>query len=111
MNASISFAVICAIVALGSQIYSIWNNHNKNVEETKREKIELEKNLLKLDIKLDNVNGQINTLVKNYESTNVEIKNMNESIIKFGEQLKSVWREVEDHENRITNIEKEVIKP
>ena len=111
MNASISFAVVCAVVALGSQIYSIWNNHKKNVEDQKREKIELEKNLLKLDMKLDNVNGQINTLVKNYESTTVELKSINESIIRFNESLKGAWHKIDDHEIRITNIEKEVIKP
>lgn len=113
MNAtiSISFAVICALVALAAQIYSIWNNHNKNVEEQKREKIELEKNLLKLDMKLDNVNGQMNTLVKSNENTSVELKAINESIIKFNEQIKAAWRKIDDHEIRITNIEKEVIKP
>lgn len=111
MNATISFAVICAVVALGSQIYSIWNNHNKNVEDQKREKIELEKNLLKLNMKLDNVNGQMNTLVKSNENTSVELKSINESIIKFNESLKAAWRKIDDHEIRITNIEKEVIKP
>ena len=113
MNAtiSISFAVICALVALAAQIYSIWSNHNKNVEEQKREKIELEKNLLKLDMKLDNVNGQMNTLVKSNENTSVELKAINESIIKFNEQIKAAWRKIDDHEVRITNIEKEVIKP
>lgn len=106
MNAtiSISFAVVCAVVALGSQIYSIWNNHNKNVEETKREKIELEKNLLKLDMKLDNVNAQIGALLKTNES-------INESLIKVDDSLKNAWRKIDEHEIRITNIEKEVIKP
>lgn len=107
---TISFAVICAVAALGSQLYSVWNGHKKNVEDQKREKIDLEKNLLKLDMKLDNVNAQINTLVKYNESTTAELKFIDESIIKFNEQMKAAWRKIDDHEIRITSIEKEVIK-
>ena len=111
MKITISFAVICAVVALASQIYSIWNNHNKNVEETKREKIELEKNLIRLDLKLDNINKSIAALVTNHEKASAEIKAINESVIKYGESLKSAWNRIDNHEKRILEIEKEVMKP
>lgn len=108
MNATISFAVICAVVALGSQIYGIINNHNKNIEDQKREKIELEKNLLKLDMKMDHLNDSIVILVDSDKSKSIELKAINESIIKFNESLKAAWRKIDDYEIRLTNIEKEV---
>lgn len=110
MNATISFAVICAVVALGSQIYSIINGHKKNVEEQKREKIELEKNLLTLNLKLDQMNQSIGVLVESDKSKSIELKTINESIIKFNESLKAAWKKIDNHEERITEIEKEVIK-
>lgn len=105
MSATISFAVICAVVALASQIYGIVNNHKKNVEEQKREKIDLEKNLLKLDMKLDSLTGSMNALVKNDDNKTAELKSINESIVKFNEQMKAAWKKIDDHEIRITNIE------
>lgn len=105
MNTSISFALICALVALGAQIYSVINNHNKNEDEKKREKIELEKNLLRLDLKLDNLTTSMGALVNNDEKTTAELKDINASIIKFGESIKAAWRKIDDHEERITNIE------
>ena len=106
MNATISFAVICAIVALASQIYSIFSNHNKNIEDQKREKIELEKNLVKLDMKLDNLTNQMAVLVESDKNTTVELKSINAAIIKFNESLKAAWRKIDDHEERLNNIEK-----
>lgn len=110
MNATISFAVICAVAALASQVYSIFNGHKKNVEDQKREKIELEKNLLTLNLKLDQMNTSIAVLVESDKSKSVELKTINESIIKFNESLKAAWRKIDSHEERLTIIEKEVIK-
>ena len=110
MNASISFAVICAVIALGSQIWGILNDHKKNTEEEKREKVELEKNLLRLDLKLDNLSQLMTSLLKNDEQTTNELKTINESIIKSNESLKAAWRKIDNHEERITNLEKEINK-
>ena len=108
MDTGISFAVVCALVALGSQIYSIWNNHNKNIEDQKREKIELEKSLVKLDMKLDELGRSIAVLVESDKSKAVELKSIDASIIKFNESLKAAWKKIDNHEERRTNIEKEV---
>lgn len=108
MDATVSFAVVCALVALASQIYSIWNNHNKNVEDQKREKIELEKKLIKFDMKLDNVNTSLNVITKNDENISNEMKAISTDMIKFDEQMKAAWKKIDSHEERLNTIEKEM---
>lgn len=108
MTTTISIAVIFSIVAVVSQIYSIWNGHRKNTEESERKKIELEKNLLGLNLKLDQLRNSLATLVESDKSKAVELKSINESIIIFKRDMKAMWKKVDDHEARLKTVEKEV---
>lgn len=108
MTTTISIAVVFSIVAVIAQIYSIWNGHRKNTEEAEREKIELEKNLLSLNLKLDQVNNSIITLVESDKSKAIELKTIGESIAMFKRDMKAMWKKVDDHETRLKTVEKEV---
>ena len=108
MNTTISIAVIFSIVAVLSQVYAMWNGHRKNNEDEERKKVELEKNLLKLNLKLDQVNNSITMLVESDKAKTLELKEISENIVMFKRDLKAMWKKIDDHEVRLKSVEKEV---
>ena len=102
---TVSIALILSLVACGYQVYQIWNTHRKNEEEEQIKAIESEKNFLKLDIKLDNMNDNLHKLVNSDEFKTKQINEISESIVLIREQIKTVFNKVENHEQRIYQIE------
>jgi peptidoglycan hydrolase CwlO-like protein len=105
MNDMISVAVIFSLIAVASQVYSIWNNHKKNQQEEERKAIEAEKNFLKLDIKLDNVIGAATNILDKQEKQAIRIEQLSGEIIKSNEKISTLFKYKDDHEQRISNLE------
>ena len=101
----ISIALVLAVIACVYQIYSMWSNHKKNENDERIKAIETEKNFLKLDIKLDNVSGNINKLISSDEYKAKQISEISESVVSIREQLKTIFNTIENHEQRLNQIE------
>lgn len=102
---TISVALIFSIIAAAGTLYNIWNNHNKNQEESERKAIEAEKNFLRLDVKMDNVLGQTNNILEKQEKQAIRIEQLSGEIIKSNERIATLFKYKDDHEIRLKKLE------
>lgn len=104
-GATISVALIFSLIAVASQVYSVWNNHKKNQEEEKRKALEVEKNFIKLDVKLDNVIGSTQSILEKQDQNTAKIEKVSGEIIKANEQITQLFKSIDNHEDRISHLE------
>ena len=104
-GATISVALIFSLIAVASQLYSVLNNHKKNQEEEKRKALEVEKNFIKLDVKLDNVIGSTQSILEKQDQNTAKIEDVSREIVKANEQIKSLFKSRDNHEDRISHLE------
>ena len=105
MNTSISVALIFSVIAAAGTLYSIWTGHKKNQEEAERKAIESEKNFLRLDVKMDNVLGQTNSILEKQEKQAIRIEQLSGEIIKSNEKINTLFKYKDDHERRLQKLE------
>lgn len=103
---TVSLAVIFALAALVSQAYGIWNNHKKNIEQEEKKNIEIEKNFVKLDLKIDQYQKSTDTILERQEAHAVRMENLSGQIIKSNERIETLFRYKDDHELRLKTLEK-----
>lgn len=104
-GATISVALIFSVIAAAGTLYNIWNNHNKNQEETERKRIEAEKNFIKLDVKMDNVLGATENILDKQEKQAIRIEQLSGEIIKSNERIATLFKYKDDHETRLQKLE------
>lgn len=104
-GATISVALIFSLIAVGSQLYSMWNNHKKNQEDEKQKAIDMEKNFMKMDVKLDNVIGSTQNILDKQEKQAIRIEQLSGEIIKSNERIATLFKYKDDHENRLQRLE------
>lgn len=102
---TISLALIFSIVAVASQVYSIYNAHKKNKDEDDRKDIEMEKNFMKLDLKLDHFQETTATMLQKQEEHAVRMERLSGEIIKSNERIATLFRYKDDHETRLKKLE------
>lgn len=102
---TVSLAVIFAFVALVSQAYGMWNNHKKNQEQEEKKAIEIEKNFVKLDLKIDQYQKSTDTILERQEQHAVRMENLSGQIIKSNERIETLFRYKDDHEIRLKQLE------
>lgn len=98
-NVTINVALVFSIISVIGVISTIWNNHKKQRDDTERKNIEIEKNFITLNIKLDQLTNTINGLAENDRTRASELQAINKSMAHYEEQLKTLFNKVEKIEN------------
>ena len=104
-GATISIALIFSLIAVASQLYAMWTNHKKSLEEEERKAIEVEKNFIKMDVKLDNVITHTQSILEKQEQNSVRIEKLSGEVIKASEQIATLYKYKDNHEERISHLE------
>lgn len=105
MTATISVALVFSVVAAAGTLYSIWNQHKKNVEEEERKARAQEKNFVKLDVKMDSVLGTTASILSKQEQYASKLEHLSGDIIKSNERIETLFHYKDDHEQRIKKLE------
>lgn len=107
-DTTVSIALIVSLIAIVSQISTMVANHRKQSGEKEREKIDIEKNFLKTNVKLDTFGQSLNTMLRNQEKSADNLQSLSEQIIKCNERVETLFRYHKNHEERIKKLEDEV---
>ena len=102
-DTSISIALIFSIISVIGVISSVYNNHKKNRESEERKEIEIEKNFVSLNLKLDALVRNISEMNEAAKEQRIEMKRVNESVAHIEEQIKTLFVRVENLEKGINN--------
>lgn len=94
VDTTVSLAFLFSILAALGAISAIRSNWKKNRDTEERKAIEIEKNFVKLDVKLDQLFNQIQSLSENEKRNTNELQRIDSSIARQDEQIKTLFDRV-----------------
>lgn len=109
---SISIALLISIVAIACTLFNTFSGQEsrqrENAESDKRRDVDIERNFVKINVKLDSFCETSNTMLRNQEKSSDAIKDLTNQVTKISEQISTLYHYKDEHEKRITNLESEI---
>ena len=101
MSIALIFSVIAAIGTISSIVSTI--KRDRDAETNKQ--IEIERNFVKINVKLDDMLETIRKISKSSEDNAERIKEMNGVLIQCTERIQTLFKKADDHERRLNDLE------
>ena len=104
-SSTISLAVLLSIIAMVSQvvsIFAIFHNHSK--EGTKKE-VEMTKNFTRLEVKLDTIDHRTDNISKAVELSDAKLDKVNERLSRSDERINTLFTNFETLAKRVEKLE------
>lgn len=102
---SISIALIISIASLVCTVINTVGGGQKNakdeIDRDNARQMDIEKNFVKMNVKLDDFCDTSRELMAESSKKTDELRRVSEQLVSVSEQLKTLYRFHEDHENRI----------
>lgn len=105
-NEAISLALILSILAAAGTIVNIISTIKKDRKDEEAKHLDIEKNFVKINVKLDNFCDTTKEMLKAQEKASDTSAELAKQLIQHSEQIKTLFNSVKDHEERITNLER-----
>lgn len=109
-DATISVALLISIVSIVCTMINTLSGTKKFAEEQNARdnsrQIEIEKNFVKINVKLDDFCDTMKQLLADGNEKTEELKKLSEQSILTSEQIRTLFKYKDDHENRISALEK-----
>lgn len=102
---TISVALIFSIIAAVGTITSVISNVNKQREVEEQRRLDIEKNFVKINLKLDDFCDTTKTLMRNSERGNETMQELAKQMISHSERIETLFKCTKDHEERIKKLE------
>ena len=108
-DTSISIALLISIASIVcTLINTVAGGQKRAKDEAERDnkrQIDIEKNFVKINVKLDEFCTTSHELMSENSKKTDELRRVSEQLVSVSEQLKTLYRFHEDHENRIKALE------
>lgn len=104
-DTTISIAFILSIISCLGVVVSIVSTLKKDSEARTNEKLDIEKNFVKINVKLDSFCDQIKTMLHNQEKANDEIKKLSDKLIQDDERIETLFNYYRQFEKQISRFE------
>ncbi len=109
---SVSIALLISLTSLACTLINTFAGGKKRQEEqAEREKnrqMEIEKNFVKINMKLDDFCDTTKKLMAENSEKTEQLKNVSEQIILVKERVNTLFKYKDDHEERIKGLEDKV---
>lgn len=109
---SVSVALLISIISIICTLVNTYAGGKKRqqeqIEAENNRQIGIEKNFVKINVKLDEFCAQSRDLMAENAKKTDELKTVSESLILVNEQVKTLFKYRDDHENRIKSLEEKV---
>lgn len=104
-DTTISIAFILSLISCLGVIVSMVSTFKKDNDARTKEKLDIEKNFVKINVKLDNFCDTIRTVLKNQEKSNDELNELSQQIVKSNERIETLFHYHDDHDERLKKLE------
>lgn len=105
----ISLAFIISIISIVCVLINTTGGEKKrqkdNAELEHQRQIEIEKNFVKLNVKLDDFADTSRKLMQESNEKTAQLKKVSEHLVLISEQVKTLFKYKDDHESRIKELE------
>ena len=108
MDATISVALIFSLIAAAGTIVTIASTFLKQRENEEAKRLEMEKNFVKLNVKIDGFCDTTRDLMKQNDKMLDQSQELNKQMISCSERICMLFRYKDDHEKRIGELENKV---
>lgn len=102
---TMSLSLIFALIAMIGTILGIVNTVRTNNEKETDKRLDIEKQFVGINVKLDNMNASIASLIKKNDSNMREIQEINKNLVLENERIETLYRYKDNHEERIKELE------
>ena len=102
---TVSIALIFSVIAAIGTISTIVSTIKRDREAETNKQVEIEKNFVKINVKLDDMLESIRKISKSTEDNSERIKDMNGALIQCTERIQTLFKRSDDHERRINDLE------
>jgi DNA anti-recombination protein RmuC len=106
-DTTISLSLLFSIISVVAVILTILNGIKKNQEQENNKEIEMEKNFLKINMKIDQFFDTTNKILKSQEKATDDIQAIRETLSKEQEQIRTLFKNQDDIVKRICRLEGE----
>ena len=102
---TVSIALIFSVIAAIGTISTIVSTIKRDREAETNKQIEIEKNFVKINVKLDDMLENMRKISKSSEDNAERIKEMNGVLIQCTERIQTLFKKSDDHERRLNDLE------
>lgn len=102
---TINIALIFAIVSAVGTIVGIISTIRRQNENENKKALEIEKNFVKVNYKLDEFCDTSRSLMRNIEKADETLKEVSEELVRHSERIETLFRKSKDHEERLKLLE------
>lgn len=106
---SISLALVISIVSIVCTVFNTVGSDSQRRKSNERidqeDKLGIEKNFVKINVKLDSFMDTANAIARNQEKTSSAVEGLTERMIKADERIATLYHYKDDHEQRIKHLE------
>lgn len=104
-SATLSLSLIFAVIAMIGTLINIANTFKSNTDKETEKRLDIEKQFVRVNDKLDTVSQHMAELIRRDEANMSEIKRINETLILQNERLETLFRYKDEHERRLKSLE------
>lgn len=102
---TISLSLIFALIAVIGTVFNIAIALKNNNEKETSKRLDIEKQFVRLNVKLDDMSITMSELLKRNEKSILEIQEINKKLILQNERVEMLYKFKDRIETRVTNLE------
>lgn len=111
-NEGISMALLISIVSLICVMINTFGGsrkrHDEAIEAENKRQVEIEKQFVKVNLKLDNFCDTTKELMKQQEKETDVMQELSRQMVMCSERIETLFKYKDDHEHRISELEMKV---
>lgn len=111
-NDGISIALLISVVSLVCTLVNTFGGSRKRFQEANeaenKRQLEIEKQFVKINVKLDDFCDTTKQMMKQSEKENERAQELSKQMIQASEQIKTLFNTTKDHEKRLNDLEVKV---
>lgn len=105
LDTTVSLSLIFSFISMVGVVVTIIGTFRSHRDNSEKKEIDIEKNFVKVNLKLDEFCRQISALTRTTEKSTDIINEIKNELARHEEQVENIEEKVEDHERRIRELE------
>ena len=112
IDTTISITLLISLISLGCSVFNTFSGGRKDLkaqeEKESARQLEIEKNFVKINVKLDDFCDTSRKLMEENTKKTDELKSVSERLVQVTEKVNILFKYKDDHETRIKGLEEKV---
>lgn len=108
LDTTVNLSLIFSIVSMMGVLVNIFGTYKHDNEAETKKQMDIEKNFVKINVKLDEFCSNMNDLMRKSEKNMDVVNDISKEIIKQNERIETLFHYHDNHEERLKELEEKV---